>query len=98
MMDKIEKLIIQHNHGQLILGDVSLVPYEESETIGYQKRTYKGFDAIGTILGGGETSRLFHATSTTKYPVGQQKTYRLWGRTPSANGDGSWFVDCSFCG
>ena len=91
-------LIIKHNHGQLILSDVSLVPYDFSETICGNKRRYTGFDAVGTILGGGETSRLFHATSTHKYPVGQQKTYRLFGRTPHDLGNDNWFVDCSFCG
>lgn len=60
-------LTIIHNHGAMVLRNAQI----DDEGV-----------ARGECIGGGVTSRLFHATSTRPYPVGQQLTYQLWGRKP----------------
>lgn len=92
------RLTIEHNHGTLILADAFLDD--------------RGL-VTGTVLGGGEMSRLFHATSYRLFPVGQQMSYPLWGRIPypqwsigRAEGGkwvehptpGSFRVSCVTCG
>lgn len=93
------RLRITHNHGFMLLANATLDPAS-----GY---------VTGTCLAGGETSRLFHATSTRQYPVGEQNRWPLYGREPrhemsrGFGQDGKWhetptpgnfYIDCCFCG
>ena len=58
-----KQLTIEHNHGVVVLKDAYLV--EENG------RQY----AKGICVGGGETSRLFTATSYRAFPVGAEMLY-----------------------
>jgi hypothetical protein len=71
---------------------------------------FDGMSVRGTVIGGGSTSRLFHATSHTPERVGEVKSVDLYGRWTSirqacggsANGwqplDGEFEVDLTSCG
>lgn len=58
------KLVVHHNHGDLVLQDATEFITEE----GY--RYVKGI-----CIGGGQTSRLFHATSYQPFKTGIEMTW-----------------------
>ncbi len=90
------RLQINHNHGCLVLADVAIIDGE----------------AVGLVVSGHSTSRLFHASSTRHEVPGVLKSYPLWGRRIRekhadgvANGKwvcsptpGEFVVDVTFCG
>lgn len=88
------ELRITHNHGSLVLKDAELIPYT------YNGRTCH--TARGTVVSGGVTNRLFHATSTTPFPKGEIMSWDIFGKEPleawDAKGTGRYYVDCCFCG
>lgn len=93
------ELTIKHNHGTLVLADALVeerAPYKDSAT----GKEYPQRFAVGTVVGGGRTSRLFHATSYKPFPVGERMEWPLYGRTiyPVHDKAGSYTVDCCFCG
>lgn len=85
-------LHIQHNHGGITLRDVTLVP-----------DTGKGREgcrfALGTVVNGGTTSRLFQHSVTRYETPGEEKTVDIWNRHiyPVWNQEGHYRVDLSFC-
>lgn len=89
-MTTMNTLRISDNYGSLVMRDVTIT---ESE---YRGNPY--YEAIGTVVSGGITNRLFHATHTKPYPVGETFKYELYGRYPVQLSDGTWFVDCHTCG
>lgn len=78
-----KKLTIEHNHGVLVLADVTL----DEEGV-----------ATGTVISGHVTSRLFTATHTRHEEPGQVKQYPLYGRKPYETAPGEYRVSCCFCG
>jgi hypothetical protein len=68
----VKQLLIETNHGFLLLGDVE-VRDETSKCGRYHHKV-----ARGTVLDGGETSRLFWATSHRPYPKGEVMEYTFW--------------------
>lgn len=90
-------LTVRHNHGYMKLRDA----------------TVDDGVARGTIIGGGETSRLFHATLHRPYKVGEPGSYPIYSRnirplwTRGGGVDGRWVesptpgeyeVSVEFCG
>ena len=94
----VKKLTIEHNHGHLTLTDVTFETYTH-DTTAHGGSKYIGRTAIGTVESGGETSRLFWATSTTKYPVGKIMRYEIYGREPYCvnREKDEWRVSCVSC-
>ncbi len=93
---KMAFLFIEHNHGFLELRDVELVPYTGQGA----REEFTGYTAHGTVMDGATTSRLFHATSTTRDKAGEIREYDIWTRVPycvNAERD-EWRVSCVFCG
>lgn len=84
------ELHITTNHGYLHLRDVTLEPYL------YEGRTWH--TAVGTVVDGAETSRLFHASSTKREEPGKVVRYPLDGRKPYQDSAGVWHVSTVFCG
>jgi hypothetical protein len=81
-----KRLTIEHNHGVLILRD--------AETF-----TRDGYGyAAGIVEGGGQTSRLFHATSYTPFPVGVRKEWIIGSSKPRERKPDDWYVSAVFCG
>ena len=67
-----KRLYIEHNHGGIVLEDVTFTPYGKPEDC---CRVAKG-----TVVDGSSTNRLFHATSTTKEQTGVVKEVDIWNR------------------
>lgn len=86
-----KQLTIEHNHGHLTLADVTVT---EVESCGYKFK-----NARGTVVDGGVTNRLFHATSYTPYPVGQPMDRAIYG-TPRCVDEAKdhWYISQVFCG
>lgn len=84
----LQQLTICHNHGRYVIKDVELIPQDREGC----------FTARGTVVSGGQTSRLFHATSFRPEPVGEVREYDIWSRRIHANGDGTHYVDICTCG
>lgn len=82
-------LTIQHNHGSYVLKNVELIPQGPGRE--------DCFTARGTVVGGGQTSRLFHATSFRPEPVGEIREYDIWNRR-IRGGDDMYYVDICTCG
>lgn len=81
-MKKMTQLRIEHNHGVLILKDVTLLEYEHTIDVNGYPHGYKGCVAKGTVVEGYTTNRLFHATSTDHETPGAIKSYDIYGRKP----------------
>lgn len=99
-MTKMAQLRIEHNHGVLVLKDVTVVPYENVVDRNGYPHTYKGSVAEGTVVSGSTTNRLFHATHTTHEVPGTPMKYDLYGRKPyqvDAEQD-HWYVSVVTCG
>jgi hypothetical protein len=104
------KLTIRHNHGTIVLRDAVLVDPYVYDTSARGGPKFDGMSVRGTVIGGGSTSRLFHATSHTPERVGEVKRVDLFGRWDSIrpafggseNGwqpiDGEFEVDLTSCG
>jgi len=92
-------LTIYHNHGNMKLRNAILVEYEIEyrDNDGRMKKGV-GRQAFGIIVGGGETSRLFHATSSKAYKVGDVGTWDLYAHKVRDEGAGNYSVDVCFCG
>lgn len=88
---KLETLKIIHNHGFLLLRDVELQPY----TYKRDGKELTWHVAEGTVVDGGETARLFHATSHTEYPKGKKKRWDLYGHASDIRND---VVNVQSCG
>lgn len=73
---KVRRLTIETNHGFVELEDVTITRHND--------RKYEKIEAVGICTGGGETSRLFWATSTRKFETGVQRTEYLW-REPNCS-------------
>jgi hypothetical protein len=81
-------LYIEHNHGHYELKDATLVPQAREGC----------FTARGTVVSGGEASRLFHATSYRAEPVGEVREYDIWNRRVYETGTpGHYRVSICFC-
>jgi hypothetical protein len=91
-------LTIEHNHGVLVLQDVTFETYTRPKTDWSTESA--GRVAVGTVVSGGQTSRLFHATSYTPFKVGSTMKYDLYGREPycSNRETDEWYVSCVSCG
>lgn len=89
-------LHIETNHGHVALTDVTLV--DHPRTWGDRTGTY--VVAVGTVESSGQTSRLFHASSTREvYPKGKLVEYPIY-RKPwccDAAAD-KWMVSTVSCG
>lgn len=103
------RITIKHNHGVCILENAVLEAYEwESNWPGHGREVHKCNRLRGTCVGGGETSRLLHATSHTAYPRNVERVENIYGRTPYlmkgyTAKDGTvhadeWYVDNCTCG
>lgn len=90
MNQKLSQLTICHNHGQYVIKDVELIPQGPGRE--------HCFTARGTVVSGGQTSRLFHATSFRPEPVGEVREYDIWNRRIHDNRDGTHYVDICTCG
>lgn len=103
METQFESLLIIHNHGSLLLRDVTLEAYQRDD-FGYCEhrrgvhfRTWH--TATGTVVRGSTTSRLFHATSTKHDTPGEIKTVDLYGRADRIHYRGEQAtIDMCFCG
>ena len=84
------ELYIETNHGFLHLRDVRLEPYD------YEGRVWQ--NAVGIVVDGAATSRLFSATSTRREVPGKLVSYPLYGRKPYQDTDGKWRVSTVTCG
>jgi hypothetical protein len=71
-----ELLTIIHNHGRLVLRDVTLHPYVYKRENGNALTWHV---AEGVVVDGGETARLFHATAHREYPKGETMRWDLYG-------------------
>lgn len=91
---KMERIIIEHNHGHIALCDAEMTPYEYTNQFG----THQCNIVKGTVESGYSTNRLFHATSTTHEKVGEVKEVDIWGRKPYKCADGTWRVSIVTCG
>lgn len=94
-----KQLTIEHTHGVLVLSDVTLNPYDCDARM-HGGNAFRGHVAVGTVVSGGVTNRLFHCTSYTPFPVGEQMRYDIYGCTPrcvDAEAD-KWHVSCVSCG
>jgi hypothetical protein len=82
-----KQLTIEHNHGVVILKDAYLV---EEKGTQYAK---------GICIGGGSTSRLFHATSYRPFDTGVEMLYPCH-RTPWCSDEAldQWQVSVVLCG
>ena len=79
-----KRLTIEHNHGELILRD--------AETF-----TRDGYGyAAGIVEGGGQTSRLFHATTYRAFHVGERMEWIIGSRVPQERAPGEWQVSAVF--
>lgn len=87
----VKRLTIETNHGFVQLDDVTITREDEGR--------YSQIKAAGTCTGGGETSRLFHVSSTRQFPTGVPRTEWLW-RDPwcSDKGADHWFASRVSCG
>lgn len=90
-MRTISLLTIKHNHGVCVLLDVTLKPYKSGENTWHV--------AEGTVISGGSTSRLFHATSHTPYVVGEKMEWDIHGKADHIYPDvgGGFRLDVTFC-
>ena len=90
----VSDLLIIHNHGTCLLRDVKISAVLEAN---HPSGVFVRRKATGIVVSGGETSRLFHAASTTKYKVGATMTWDLWGRQLRRSGN-KFTVDLTTCG
>ena len=103
MQTKYETLRILHNHGFILLRDVTIEPYQH-DPFGYcDHRRGKHFvtwhKATGTVVDGASTSRLFHATNTKRETPGETKTVDLYGRADRIHKRaGESTIDMCSCG
>lgn len=76
------KLTIETNHGRIVLENVSVVHTYEYRQYGASpdsKPQFIGRIVEGTVIGGSETNRLFHVTSTRHFKVGSTMRVDLYG-------------------
>ena len=98
-MTTYETLIIEHNHGAMVLRDVVLEPYTYTpDPKHYWATGYSGNVARGRVVSGGYQNRLFSAVSSHSYEVGKEETYDLYGKMPYKRHDGVWVVSMVSCG
>jgi hypothetical protein len=90
-------LHIEHNHGYLILSDVSLEVVDGEPSRVYPGEKVKHITAHGTVVKGVSTSRLFHATKTNEDTVGELVSYPL-NRMPDKYSDGTYHTSVVTCG
>lgn len=90
---RLPRLTVIDNHGATVLEAVELVPYT------YHDRAAAApcLRAVGTVVGGGVTSRLFTATTHRPHKTGVVREIPLGGRHVHQRGDGQWYVDLRFC-
>jgi hypothetical protein len=67
-----DRLEIEHNHGHLVLLDVTIRPNGEYQGAAQHL-------AEGTVESGGQMSRLFMASNYRAFPVGERMTWQLFG-------------------
>jgi hypothetical protein len=92
---KLENLIVQDNFGSTHLKDVTV---DEYAGVGYRNYKFVGHRVTGTIIGGGVTSRLFHATSFRPHPIGKVVTLDVYSHQIFKTSEGHYQVDTSTCG
>ena len=90
-----EELYIEHNHGHLRLEDVYVDRTVEEFFPG--KRVVTRI-VTGSVIDGGEVSRLLGSTSYRHFPKGKEKVYHLHGRRPAKQLNGVWAVSTVSCG
>jgi hypothetical protein len=89
-----KELRIHNNHGTLILKDVTITKEPRCYSPGHE---FMAQIATGTVAGGGQTSRLFHATHFKPYPVGERMSYEIARRRIDEH-EGIAHVDVCYCG
>jgi hypothetical protein len=91
----LSRVQIDHNHGVLVLRDVTVDYYDHK---GWPDD--KGAVLRGTVVNGHSTSRLFHVTSTRHEIPGVEQTYDIWGKHRSLRlqDDGTYVINMQFCG
>ena len=67
-----ERITVEHNHGDLVLKDAELVPY--------QSGSYTWHRVEGTVVSGGAISRLGQFSKFRPFPVGERMSWDLFGK------------------
>lgn len=89
------RVAITHNHGRLVLDNVKVEEFLWGDRLPYDR---VGRRLVGTVVSGHSTSRLFHASSTRYETPGAEMAYEIYGRQLRQEADGTFSVDCQFCG
>lgn len=94
-----KQLTIHHNHGVLVLANVTMESYEY-DARQYGGHSFTGHVASGTVVNGHSTSRLFWATSTQHDTPGKTKRYDIYGHRPQCSNKerDEWVVSVQSCG
>lgn len=100
------RVAITHNHGRLVLDNVRVEEFAWGDGTTYDRvekrivpvRDRIGKRLVGTVVSGHSTSRLFHASHTTHDTPGVEMSYDIYGRQIRQEADGTFSVDCTFCG
>lgn len=89
-------VVIDTNHGHYILKDAVWMPFAKNDS--YNTDGLNGF-IKGTVVQGGDTSRLFWATSFTDY-AGKVKefSYCYLPKARTQYGDDKVYFNLQFCG